>query len=323
MREGYALYARKRPGNKGDAKKSIAFMQEWFPVTDTTGETEDEAVLQILKLKYIPRRHGVAQPDRNWVVRNLVGQYYKGLALENIPNEPQKMTLIDRLNPDSVHQVFESTFVKFVVQNALRQSREHAGAQKTAKVATIADIPDKDIKWIDVPAGNVLVQPVTTDIIRRDVTMKYQQGDTATCIFSSFASLLAYKGHADAGNHIQQKARLYVGQPLDQQLYGLEKCVRDFDPDLKSLQRQVKGPGLQEWDPLDLEWETSEEFTEAMLVVLLGADGGTQHAVAIVDDLLFDSNLPNALKLTRCALYWCCGCKGGYVGLNKAIQFRF
>jgi hypothetical protein len=116
---------------------------------------------------------------------------------------------------------------------------------------------------------------------------------------------------------------LYVGQPLDQQLDGLEKCVRDFDPDLKSLQRQVKGPGLKEWDPLDLEWETSKEFKEAMLVVLLGADGGTQHAVAIVDDLLFDSNLPNALKLTRRALDWCCGCEGGYVGLNKAIKFRF
>jgi hypothetical protein len=174
MREGYALYASKRPGNKGDAKKVVAFIQEWFPVTDTTGETDDKAVLQILKLKYIPRRHGLAQPDRNFVVRNLVGQYYQGLALENTPNEQPKTTLIDRLNPDWVHQVFESTFVKFVVQNALRQSREHAAAQKTAKVATVADIPDKDIKWIDVPAGNVLLKPVTTDIIRRDVTMKYQ-----------------------------------------------------------------------------------------------------------------------------------------------------
>jgi hypothetical protein len=56
MRDGYALYARKQPKNKGDAKRAIAFMQEWFPVTDTTGETEDEAVLQISKLKYITRQ---------------------------------------------------------------------------------------------------------------------------------------------------------------------------------------------------------------------------------------------------------------------------
>jgi hypothetical protein len=57
--------------------------------------------------------------------------------------------------------------------------------------------------------------------------------------------------------------------------------------------------------------------------VLLGADGGTQHAVAIVDDLVFDSNLPNALTLTRRALDWCCGDKDGYVGLSKAIKFWF
>jgi hypothetical protein len=104
MREGYALYARKRSGNQGDAKKAITFMEEWFLVIDRTGETEDKEVLQISKLKYIPLRHGVAQPDRNWVVRDLVGQYYQGLALENIPNKPQKTTL----NPDWVHQVFES-----------------------------------------------------------------------------------------------------------------------------------------------------------------------------------------------------------------------
>ncbi len=323
MKEGYAVYARKRSGNKGDAKKAIALMEEWFPVSDTTGETEDKEVLQISKLKYIPLRHGVAQPDRKVVVRELVGQYYQGLAIQNIPNKPSKSTVIDRLNPDWIHQVFESTFVRFVVQNALRQSRLHAVAQKTAKVRTIVDIPDKDIKWIDVPAGNVLLQPVTTDLIRRDVTMKYRQGKKATCIFSSFASLLAYKGHKDAGNRIQQKAILYVGLPLDQQLDGLERCVRDFDPGLKSLQRRVRGRGLQDWDPLDLERETSKNLEEAMLVVLLGADGGTQHAVAIVDDLVFDSNLPNALTLTRRALDWCCGGKGGYVGLSKAIKFWF
>jgi hypothetical protein len=63
--------------------------------------------------------------------------------------------------------------------------------------------------------------------------------------------------------------------------------------------------------------------TEPMIAVLLGADGGTQHAVAIVDDLLFDSNLPNALKLTRRALDWSCSCEGGYVGLKMATRFKY
>jgi hypothetical protein len=60
-----------------------------------------------------------------------------------------------------------------------------------------------------------------------------------------------------------------------------------------------------------------------MLAVLLGADGGAQHAVAVVDDLLFDSNLPHALKLTKRALDWSCNCDGGYVKLKMAIKFHY
>jgi hypothetical protein len=62
---------------------------------------------------------------------------------------------------------------------------------------------------------------------------------------------------------------------------------------------------------------------EPMLVVLLGLDGGNQHAVAIVEDLLFDSSLPNALKLTKCALDWSCSCEGGYVRVKMAIKFQY
>ena len=60
-----------------------------------------------------------------------------------------------------------------------------------------------------------------------------------------------------------------------------------------------------------------------MLASLLGADGGTQHAVAIVDDRVFDSKLPHALQLTKQALDWCCSCEGGYLGLKMAIKFRY
>ena len=46
FRDMKELYQEKRQKNKGDNKRCIEFMDEWFPVTKTTGETE-ESVAQL------------------------------------------------------------------------------------------------------------------------------------------------------------------------------------------------------------------------------------------------------------------------------------
>lgn len=46
------------------------------------------------------------------------------------------------------------------------------------------------------------------------------------------------------------------------------------------------------------------------IVIPFGNDGTGDHAVAVVDDLIFDSRLKNPLKLTRKSLDWVCGPKG-------------
>ena len=43
------------------------------------------------------------------------------------------------------------------------------------------------------------------------------------------------------------------------------------------------------------------------VVVPQGRDGSVNHAVCIVDDLVFDSTQPKALKLCRETLDWVCG----------------
>ena len=88
-----------------------------------------------------------------------------------------------------------------------------------------------------------------------------------------------------------------MGLPLRQQLDGLACCVTKHDTQLKSLQIRTKAGSLAEWDPMEC-----AENSEPMLAVLLGADGGTQHAVAIQKDIVFDGNLPNALQLSKQAL---------------------
>ena len=46
------------------------------------------------------------------------------------------------------------------------------------------------------------------------------------------------------------------------------------------------------------------------LVIPVGHDGSTSHAVTVVDDLLFDSTQKTAMKLKKESLNWICGTKG-------------
>lgn len=48
---------------------------------------------------------------------------------------------------------------------------------------------------------------------------------------------------------------------------------------------------------------------------------GVEHAVCIVDDLIFDSTQPFALTLSKDSLDWICG-DGGCVGAYFAVRFQ-
>ena len=96
------------------------------------------------------------------------------------------------------------------------------------------------------------------------------------------------------------------------------KCVRHHDLTLKSVQVRKKRHALAAWEPLE-----TENYAQPMVAIMLGADGGAQHAVTIVQDLIFDSNLKRALKLTKESLDWCCNCEGGYVMLKSAVKFWY
>ena len=59
------------------------------------------------------------------------------------------------------------------------------------------------------------------------------------------------------------------------------------------------------------------------LVIPLGKDGSVSHAICIVDDLVFDSTQPCALKSKFETLDCVCNCGGhGFADVNVAIRFR-
>ena len=125
--------------------------------------------------------------------------------------------------------------------------------------------------------------------------LAYQQGNKAWCLPYSFASVLKFLSFHRAANEIATLAKKMEGRSLD---FCVEKVLKVMKKCLPWLNAQKFGRG--ELDPLNdmLEYPT--------LLVLEGDDGSTTHAVATACNLLFDSNLPNAQKITREWLDWCC-----------------
>ena len=64
----------------------------------------------------------------------------------------------------------------------------------------------------------------------------------------------------------------------------------------------------------------SERTPYLTLVCPIGKDGSSDHAVCVVDDLIFDARLPNALKLTIESFDLVCG-KKGLASLGKVLRF--
>ena len=56
------------------------------------------------------------------------------------------------------------------------------------------------------------------------------------------------------------------------------------------------------------------------VAILWATDGGIEHAVTVVGNWVFDSNLDRALPLSKGALDWCCVSE--YKGVYWAMRFK-
>ena len=58
-----------------------------------------------------------------------------------------------------------------------------------------------------------------------------------------------------------------------------------------------------------------------MMVIPRGKDCSVSHTICVVDDLIFDSTLPRAMKLKKKSLDWVCG-EGGFEDVYLAYYFH-
>jgi hypothetical protein len=179
-------------------------------------------------------------------------------------------------------------------------------------------------RFIKLPPGAPRTSSkIPDDLMRDDAPIVYfKQEATWTCVTDSLASLLFYMGEEDLANNIH-----LMGQSLNgtQTVAGKIEVLKTVDVLGKARETMRKfGPWLT---PYKIEGESCIEkllvpSPHPKALCILGSDGDTSHAIAIVESWIFDSGLSHAMPLCAKALDFACGDNCQCVGIVGGYEFR-
>jgi hypothetical protein len=143
--------------------------------------------------------------------------------------------------------------------------------------------------------------------------VRFMQGDSDTCVFSSFASALYSSGDQDlvfVANQIQVLAKQYEGSVAT--LPSLQCIVQER---LAWLQPKCM--------KAHFDWQKDLGEYDFFVGVMRDSTGSTQHAVSIHHGWIFDSNEPYALPLSQESLNCCTWeIKNGIVEPSSFVKFE-
>ena len=153
------------------------------------------------------------------------------------------------------------------------------------------------------------------------VRVAYQQGDKHRCLFLSLASALHYIG-------LSEEALKLADASIGKELIPVSEAIAALRTSMEVMAPMLGRPTLfntartgrkrRDLSIVDL-WKYTPYPT---VLIPIGSDGSVNHAVCVVDDLIFDSTLPYALECRQESMDWICSGKhGGFVGIRQALRF--
>jgi hypothetical protein len=212
------------------------------------------------------------------------------------PKEGGKEILTENLDPKWVRYHFHSIFVELVMLTP-----EH---------------------WFPVPVGNKRYadEKAPENLLVRKVAIRYQQFDQNYCLLMGVASCLDYCGEEEAAVKLKDKAWQFENLTRDLAIRKLKEAMLKFVPCIGDCTLfNVRNAKKRTIKKLTIEDLISTKTRFPTVIIPLGNDGSYNHAVVVIDDIIFDSTQEFALKLCRESLDWICGEKGIasiYIGLR-------
>ena len=287
----------KKSYTKTDEAKALATLDDAFPVTETTGETEDKQVSEISHLKYIPQ-HASGEPG--WINRHK----YQARS-----SSAEKQDVKD-ISPNWVRWVFEEHFCYVVIKQGIFDFEKYDGVVQ-------------NMRWVPVPLGDARKDDAgaPVELMVTSVPLKYKQFEEETCAYKGLASALHYcatklnMGDKQVASNLASVAVAQASQDARTQLENLTKLVKEKSTYWRKHELRAKQKTVKEWDILNI------RSPFPTVVVLLGTDGGQSHSVTLVNDLVFDFNCTHAMRLSKETLDWCCNCPDGFLRAVYLLRF--
>ena len=208
--------------------------------------------------------------------------------------ETKKLTTIPRVNPKWVQWFFTKKYVDYLIHN-----------------------PGQ---FFAVPLGTAK-DSIPPDYLATDVPVHYRQGEKNYCLVYGIASALQYLGMPGIDENLISRAQEISDMPMNG---GLKKVIEILDESFPELGRpqifnmtnsRRKRKVVMRWEELV---ETPTPFLT--IAVPVGSDGCRNHAVVIIDNIIFDSTAKKALVLCKESLDWCVDCELTTVG--AVIQYN-
>ena len=232
----------------------------------------------------------------------------------------ERRTLRNRYNDDGgrIHPNERVTFPeKFtgILAHGLTVDLEESYVTKTFGKEFVIALRASTSKgrYIEIPVGSAklsMLDKFPGLRLKAAPTMKFQQGQQETCLYSSFASVLYYIGYKDSANVIQQKAVGATEGGGVNSLKTLSNLVRQLS-EIKFMRTQKIKPGF--------DWKIDLGRDKVLVAVLQSEDGGVNHGVTIFGGYVFYSNEEQALPLCTKLLNYCCSC---YPNIFKFVKFH-
>ena len=167
-------------------------------------------------------------------------------------------------------------------------------------------------KFFHVPLGSSAVVDGSTDApseLRTQVPVMFQQHDEEFCLVNSVASALQYCNYKDEASQIAASASKLSVLPGNFAITELMKLMAKVvsingKPTIYNQRRNKKPPKIMTM------MELLVPSPYVTLVQPMCGDGGADHAVCVVDDLIFDTRFKFALHLKEKTFHWICGSHG-------------
>jgi hypothetical protein len=176
--------------------------------------------------------------------------------------------------------------------------------------------------FLHVPLGSSAVECEAPALIVTRVGLSFAQGRNDYCLPYSVASAMRYIGLRNEAERVASQAGLLKQYPGDVALAKVVELIREFAPQIggyklfnTKTKKKKKAAHNMELD--DLVRQRTPYLT---IVQPIGSDGSQDHIVTVVDDLIFATRLPLALKLSRQAFQWVCGTQGCWK-LGRVYRF--